>query len=246
MCTLRHATPTPPPPHTNTHACSLQHQNGPWAVKCELAGSAGPFTGEYQKKLGGGSTLKDTTWEGGQRVMGLAHWPGRISPRVSNATVSSLDYLPTILALAGVPLPADRTFDGVDLAPLLFGGADKVRDFLFMADTTNGEGNITSVRYQNYKAYTKTYSQAACREPAAAAVDHPNYLVFDLDADPSESTPVTPPAEVMDAIWKAHNALLVDIATSFRGNTSYAEGATMVGAAPCCNAANAVCRCTPN
>ena len=130
--------------------------NGPWSVKCELAGSAGPYIGGYQAKLGGGSAMKDTTWEGGQRVFGLAHWPGHIEPTVSTATVSSLDYLPTILALAGVPLPADRSYDGVDLAPLLFGGAAKVRDFLFMSDTTNRDGNVTSVRYLNWKAYTKT------------------------------------------------------------------------------------------
>jgi arylsulfatase A-like enzyme len=224
----------------------MTSDNGPWAVKCDLAGSAGPFTGEYQKKLGGGSTLKDTTWEGGQRVMGLAHWPGHISPRVSNATVSSLDYLPTILALAGVPLPADRSFDGVDLAPLLFGGADKVRDFLFMSDTIDKRGNVTSVRYLNYKAYSRTYSQDSCKESSAPAVDHPDYLVFDLDADPSESTPIRPPQAVLDAIYAAHAAKLLDIETTMRGNTSYATGATMIGSAPCCNASNIQCRCTPN
>lgn len=86
--------------------------------------------------------------------MGLAHWPGHITPTVSHATASSLDYLPTILALAGVDLPTDRSFDGVDLAPVLFGGASKVRDFLFMSDTGGGDedGNVTSVRYLNFKA----------------------------------------------------------------------------------------------
>jgi hypothetical protein len=39
-----------------------------------------PFQGAYQKQLGGGSTFKDTTWEGGQREFGLAYWPTRISP----------------------------------------------------------------------------------------------------------------------------------------------------------------------
>ena len=77
-------------------------------------------------------------------------------------------------------------------------------------------------------------------------MDHPDYLVFDLDADPGETTPVRPGKEVMDAIFKAHAAKLLDIATTFRGNTSYAEGPTMVGSAPCCNPANAACRCTPN
>jgi len=217
--------------------------NGPWEVKCELAGSAGPYTGAYQQRLGGGSALKNTIWEGGSRVFGLASWPGKIAPAVSSATVSSLDYLPTILALAGVPLPADRTYDGVDLAPLLFGGAPSVRDFLFMPDTTDGQGNVTSVRYKNWKAYTKTSSQPSCRAPGTKAVEHPDYLVFDLENDPSESTPVRPPPAVLDAIWAAHHALLADVASTFRSTANYSRGATTVESAPCCNAANAVCRC---
>lgn len=58
--------------------------NGPWAVKCEYAGWTAapgmPFTGAYQRSLGGGSPFKDTTWEGGQREFGLAHWQGAIAP----------------------------------------------------------------------------------------------------------------------------------------------------------------------
>ena len=183
--------------------------------------------------------------EGGQRVFGLAHWKGKIpAGTVSNATVSSLDFLPTILALAGVPLPADRSFDGVDLAPVLFDGAAKVRDFLFMGDTTSRVGNVTSVRYLNYKAYSVTYSQASCKEPPAAPVHHPDYLVFDLDADPGETTPVRPGQAVMDAIFAAHAAVLHDIASTFMSAANYSSG-TMVEDAPCCNAANALCRCDP-
>jgi len=218
--------------------------NGPWAVKCDLAGSPGPYVGAYQAQLGGGSSLKDTTWEGGQRVFGLASWPGKIAPGVSGATVSSLDFLPTILALAGVSLPADRSFDGVDLAPVLFDGAASVRDFLFMGDTTSRAGNVTSVRYKNFKAYTKTYSQPSCTERAAPAVDHPDYLVFDLDADPGEATPIRPPPAVMDAIFAAHAAKLADIASTFKSVAQYDVGPSTVKSGPCCNAAFADCRCT--
>lgn len=144
-----------------------------------------------------------------------------------------------------MPLPTDRSFDGVDLAPVLFGGAEKVRDFLFMSDTTDGIGNVTSVRYQHWKAYTKTYSQPSCTEPAAAAISHPDYLIFDLDADPGESTPVRPPQDVLDAIFAAHRAKLHDINTTFHSITNYSAGLTMAGSAPCCNASNAVCRCEP-
>lgn len=218
--------------------------NGPWAVKCDLAGSPGPYVGAYQKQLGGGSTLKDTTWEGGQRVFGFAHWPGHIQPnQVLNATVSSLDYVPTILALAGVPLPTDRSYDGVDLAPLLFQGQPSVRDFLFMGDTVTG--NVTAVWYKNYKAYALTYSQDSCTESAAKPVQHPNYLVFDLLADPGETTPIRPSADIMDAIWKAHHAKLLDIQSTFKSVVNWTSG-DMIHDAPCCNPSNAACRCSPN
>ncbi|KAK3272102.1 hypothetical protein CYMTET_19583 [Cymbomonas tetramitiformis] len=51
--------------------------NGPWACKCNLSGSAGPYHGIFQQRQGG-SSLKATTWEGGHRVVGLAHWPGKV------------------------------------------------------------------------------------------------------------------------------------------------------------------------
>lgn len=220
--------------------------NGPWEVKCDLAGSPGPYIGAYQAQLGGGSALKDTTWEGGQRVFGLANWPGHIPAGVvSHATVSSLDFLPTILALAGVPLPTDRSYDGFDLAPLLFGNASGVRDFLGMPDTSNERGNVTAVRYKQWKAYSKTYSMPSCTQNAAPPVEHPDYLVFDLENDPGEATPVRPGKDVMDAIWAAHHALLLDINATFRSVTSYAQGNTTISAGPCCDAANAACRCEP-
>lgn len=226
----------------------MTSDNGPWSVKCDLAGSAGPYQGLYQKQLGGGSTLKDTTWEGGQRVFGVAYWPSKITPGiVSDATVSSLDFLPTILALAGVNLPTDRSYDGVDLAPVLFDGASSVRDFLFMTDTVGGarHANVTSVRYKNYKAYTRTYAQEGCTERAGNTTDWPNYLVFDLTADPGESTPITLPSSVMDIIWSKHHALLLDINNTFKSITDYSSG-TMIADAPCCNAKNAGCRCIAN
>ena len=53
-------------------------------------------------------------------MVGLARWPGKIQPgRVSGATLSSMDYLPTMLALAGVELPADRVYDGLDVSSVL-------------------------------------------------------------------------------------------------------------------------------
>ncbi|MBN1422231.1 MAG: sulfatase [Planctomycetes bacterium] len=75
---------------------------------------------------------KGTPYEGGIRVPLIARWPGVVRPgSICRTPVTSVDYLPTICAAAGVPLPAGRTIDGVSLLPLLKekGGLD--RDSLF-------------------------------------------------------------------------------------------------------------------
>ncbi|KFO84318.1 Arylsulfatase G, partial [Buceros rhinoceros silvestris] len=98
--------------------------NGPWAQKCELAGRLGPFVGAWQRQQGG-SSAKQTTWEGGHRVPALAYWPGRIPAKTtSHALLSTLDIFPTLVALAGAALPPNRRFDGLDVSPVLFGWSD--------------------------------------------------------------------------------------------------------------------------
>jgi uncharacterized sulfatase len=62
------------------------------------------------------------------RVPAIVHWPRVIPPRtVITETISSLDWYPTILAMAGVPLPAAVTVRGRDALPLLRG--DRVPDW---------------------------------------------------------------------------------------------------------------------
>ncbi|KAF7238195.1 Arylsulfatase G [Varanus komodoensis] len=57
--------------------------NGPWSEKCVYAGSVGPYTGMWQRKRGG-SSAKQTTWEGGHRVPMLAYWVGKIPANVTS------------------------------------------------------------------------------------------------------------------------------------------------------------------
>jgi len=65
---------------------------------------------------------KGSAYEGGVRVPFLAAGPGiphRDGPIA--APIVGTDLYPTILAMAGVPVAADRPLDGVDLGPLLRG-----------------------------------------------------------------------------------------------------------------------------
>lgn len=67
---------------------------------------------------------KFTTWEGGQRVPFIVQWPGKVpAGRVCRELVTAMDVVPTLARLAGTTEPKDRTIDGKDISPLLFGEA---------------------------------------------------------------------------------------------------------------------------
>lgn len=69
---------------------------------------------------------KGFLYEGGLRVPLLLRWPGRIAgATLCDTPVINTDFLPTLLELAGAPVPDG--LDGVSFAPLLNGGTLKPR-----------------------------------------------------------------------------------------------------------------------
>src|SRR5207249_3132385 len=65
---------------------------------------------------------KGDVLEGGVRVPFAVQWTGRVPPNVVyNDIVSSLDIVPTAAAAAGVALPTDRDYDGLNIGPYLSG-----------------------------------------------------------------------------------------------------------------------------
>ncbi len=107
--------------------------------------------------------------------------------RSSEALVSLLDVLPTMLGLAGAHVPHEP-LDGFDLGPLLRGETSAVREaVLFTYDDhqagtalQDGPGQpnrIRAVREERYK-------YAVYLDPAGRAA--PEYEMYDLEADPLE------------------------------------------------------------
>ncbi len=75
---------------------------------------------------------KASYWEGGHRVPSIAAMPGRIAPgSTSAALTSTLDVMPTVLAMAGGEAKPDQPFDGIDVGPVLFDGEDTAPRQLF-------------------------------------------------------------------------------------------------------------------
>ncbi|XP_002739253.1 arylsulfatase A-like [Saccoglossus kowalevskii] len=137
---------------------------------------------------------KGTTYEGGQRVPGIAYWPGMIKPGRSMELASTLDLLPTIAKMVNGILP-NVTLDGVDMGPILFTQDKGLRDtFFYYYPQSRQDKGVYAVRYHQYKAhyYTRGASESGvenkdkdCR-PSAELTWHNPPLLFDLNQDPSE------------------------------------------------------------
>jgi arylsulfatase A len=76
---------------------------------------------------------KGHLYEGGIRVPFIVHWPGHASAgSVCHTPVSSIDVMPTICALADVPVDTEKeAIDGRSLVPLLTGKGEFDRDALY-------------------------------------------------------------------------------------------------------------------
>ena len=76
----------------------------------------------YGGSTGGLRGSKRSNYEGGIRVPGIARWPGSIKPgTVSDVPVIGTDVFATVLDITGIPLPEDRTIDGVSMVPAFAG-----------------------------------------------------------------------------------------------------------------------------
>ncbi|XP_038067363.1 arylsulfatase G-like [Patiria miniata] len=221
--------------------------NGPWEQKCEYAGDNGPFHGLWQKqKGGGGSTGKQTVWEGGHREPAFAYWPGRVpAGRVSDSLLSALDIFPTIASIAGILMPKDRSYDGMDVKEVLF-GKDLHNRTLFHPTNVKARvaGAIDAVRHGAYKAVYQTGGEEQCGGLTGPIQRHDPPLVFNLQTDPQEGSPLDPHSEeynsALTAIERSLEAFRADLA---RDNTTEADYSQNDKYIPCCNQQNHKCRC---
>lgn len=91
---------------------------------------------------------KSQLWEGGHRVPFIAHWPGHITPGVSDELACLIDLPATAAALVGVQLGADTAPDSFNLLPTLLGKTNpNPRDHLILM---SGKGDL-AIRQGNWK-----------------------------------------------------------------------------------------------
>jgi arylsulfatase A-like enzyme len=141
--------------------------NGPWAIMELNGGSPGILTGE-----------KGATFEGGMREPTIFWWPGRIPSGTVMDMGTTMDIFPTFCKLAGVEVPGDREYDGVDISAALFGTGPSGREVVFYYRGTR----IFAVRKGPFKAHFITKTAYRIQDE----MQHDPPLLFHLEHDPSE------------------------------------------------------------
>lgn len=177
--------------------------NGPWLVMGDHGGTKADFR-----------EGKATTFEGGVRMPAVMRAPGRIAAgQVVSAPVISMDILPTILNFAGIELPSG--LDGVPLDGALSQKAafDTDRPLFFYRS-----GQLRSMRKGKWKlhvphVYTSILPENGGRagsggHPGEYANVQMGLALYDLEADPSESTDLaaTRPEVVEDLLRDIEDA----------------------------------------
>jgi arylsulfatase A-like enzyme len=148
---------------------------------------------------------KNSNWEGAYRVPAMVRWPGKIKPgAVSNEIVSHMDWLPTLLAIAGEPdikeklkegyKAGAKTFkvhlDGYNLLPYLTGRQPNSprKEFFYFSD----DGDLTGLRYDNWKlVFMEQRATGTLRIWAEPFVPLRVPKLYNLRTDPYERADIT-------------------------------------------------------
>ncbi|MDF1738076.1 MAG: sulfatase-like hydrolase/transferase [Verrucomicrobiales bacterium] len=180
--------------------------------------------GSYRDdRTGGLRGRKGMNWDGGIRVPGIFNWPGKIKTDVVLQEPAGLvDVLPTVCELVGVPRPEGVHLDGTSLAPLLlksdavldrkqplFWHLQKSRPVVAMR-----AGKYSLVADPDYELSTSNMFDEAWI-PAIKNGRYTNYQLFDLEADPNQTTNIASenPAlleRLKDQLLEVNDSIMMD------------------------------------
>ncbi|MBN3285644.1 STS sulfatase, partial [Polyodon spathula] len=205
---------------------------------------------------------KATNWEGGIRVPGIVRWTGVLPAGTHNdQPTSNMDVFPTVVNLAGLPVPSDRIIDGHNLMPLLQGSVlQSEHEFLFHYCNAylnavrwhpRQSDNIWKIFFFTPNFYPENSNGCShthvCLCTKGYITRHDPPLLFDLSKDPSEEIPLTPETEpnfhlIMAVVQQAvanHTKTLSDVPDQL----SLSNAIWKPWLQPCCSSLSELCVC---
>ncbi len=143
--------------------------------------------------------------EGGYRVPGIIKWPNQIRPgSESDTPVNGTDFLPSLASIAQATPDHEKTIDGINIFPALIEGKQihRPKPMLWWLYHARGSKEV-SMRVGPYKMLANMLPQAEVsnrdtRPPEGTSImdfikdsELGNFTLYDLEADPSESTDIS-------------------------------------------------------
>ena len=123
---------------------------------------------------------KANIYEGGSRVPWIVRWNKTAAGIVCNTPVVSTDIYPTVLELAGVPIPEETILDGRSIVPLLEGRPQESKPVFVHFPHDMGILNAAS-------SFVRDGDWKLIRYYWAGGADKHHYELFNLKDDPQEA-----------------------------------------------------------
>ena len=167
----------------------------------------GPNTPRFNGGMRGG---KGSLFEGGQRVPCFIRWPGKLEAGKRVTRIAQhVDVLPTLLDLAGVPLPATPPLDGRSLTPLLRGEEVEWPERLLFE--ISGRGGNDGAPIAKYPGTVRSDTHRWVH-------DNKQEMLFDLRSDPGEKNNIAAQQpEITATLSKAYDAWFADAIAPTQG-----------------------------
>ena len=149
------------------------------------------YSSDHGDMLGSqGERLKRKPWEESIRVPGFLRWPGKVRPNTrSGVFFTHVDFAPTLLGMAGVPVP--KAMQGRDLSGPIVQRKGRGPDSAFFQIFGPFAGDGAHGGWRGVRTATHMY---------ARYVDRP-WVLYDLQKDPFQQTNLVgkPEAAAMQA-----------------------------------------------
>jgi arylsulfatase A-like enzyme len=152
---------------------------------------------------------KTLVYEGGIRLPMVMRWPAALDAgRQVHDMIHFTDWLPTLVSIAGAPLPRDRKLDGIGVMPVLCGDRGKVPDERFWQwnrYTPDGECNaaMRDGRWKLVRPAIRELMQVSNEDLAMdvqSKYNPENFYDIARGPEPERVKPAPPPAQLFDIV----------------------------------------------
>ena len=156
------------------------------------------FTADHGEMFGRNARVfKMTFYDPSIRVPFLIRWPGHVpAGNVSDACIGTVDIMPTLLGLAGLPAPA--TAEGMNLSPQALGRTGPEPDAALLQGM--GHTYLWKDGFEWRAVRDKRYTYAVYRSDRSE-------LLFDNQADPMQSRNLVKEPDAQATLTRLRNVL---------------------------------------